>query len=288
MHRAVVRRARRSRATRPGRGGQSWPGSTSPPGSSTRCPPPAGTPAAGFRPHRQTRLTLDADTTAALQAAARAHGLTLATVLYGAWALSVGALTGSAATCVVGTTVSGRDADVAGLDGPSACSSRRCRTAWPGLRRTPLAEVLRRGQDARTRLGDHQQVRLGDLARAAGHAELFDTLVVVENYVRPGVQVDVVDAVHYPVALIVVPGAELELVLKHDEARVGDDAAELVLAQLRRTLETLAADPTTPVAGDHAARGRPNPSTSRSPSTARRRWSAGSPRRSRAHPTPSR
>jgi amino acid adenylation domain-containing protein len=215
--------------------------------------PREGRPDRPARPHRHTRLVLDAAATAALQDGARADGLTLGTLLTGAWGLVVGALTGSR-DVVVGSTVSGRAADVEGIEDAVGLfiSTLPARLRWsPG---EPLSAVLRRLQDAQTALLDHQQVRLVDLHRLAGLPELFDSLVVVENYPREqrgdGLalhEVEVLDAVQYPLALIVAPGRELELTLKHDPARVSDEAAALVLAQVRRTLAALA-DLAAPVA----------------------------------------
>jgi amino acid adenylation domain-containing protein len=202
----------------------------------------------GFRPHRQVRFTLDERTTSALLASAREHGLTLGTVLHGAWGLLLGGLTGSP-DVVFGSTVSGRDAAVAGLEDAVGLfiATLPTRMRWaPG---ESLATVLRRTQDTRTALLDHQQVRLGDVQRATGLPELFDSLLVVENYRRPsGVRIDVVDAVHYPIALIASTGRELEFTLKHDAARVSAEAAGIVVAQLRRTLTALADDLAAPVA----------------------------------------
>ncbi|GLZ55908.1 non-ribosomal peptide synthetase [Actinomycetospora sp. NBRC 106378] len=211
-------------------------------------------PEGGVRPHRQIRHHLDATTTRRLTRAARQRGLTLGTLLHGAWGLTVGALTGSR-DLVVGSTVSGRDA---GLDGIGEAvglfiNTVPVRVTWaPGDTAT---DVLQRLQDRRTDLLDHADVPLGALQRALGHGELFDSLVVVENYPPPGGSTDVtvagvgvVDAVHYPVALIAAAGDDTVLTLKHDPARVSPDAAALVLAQLARTLDALAADLETTVA----------------------------------------
>ncbi len=204
--------------------------------------------------HEQVRLTVGEATARALTTVARGRGLTLGTVLHGAWGLVVGRLTG-ARDVVVGSTVSGRDG---ALDGIADAVGLFINTVPQRVRWAPGesgAEVLARLQDARTRLLDHDGVRLADLQREHG-GELFDSLVVVENYPHPEdddaaltvERIDVVDAVHYPVALLAAPGDELVLTLKYDPTRVGHDAAALMTAQLRRTLEGLAADLDAPVA----------------------------------------
>ncbi|WP_433799504.1 amino acid adenylation domain-containing protein [Actinomycetospora sp. CA-084318] len=211
-------------------------------------------PGGATPPHRQLRHELDAATTRRLTRTARQRGLTLGTLLHGAWGLTVGALTGSR-DLVVGSTVSGRDA---GLDGIGEAvglfiNTLPVRVTWaPG---DTAADVLHRLQQRRTDLLDHSDVPLGALQRALGHGELFDSLVVVENYPPPTSSgavtvegVDVVDAVHYPLALIAATGEDTVLTLKHDAARVSDDAAQLVLDLLARTLAALAADLDTTVA----------------------------------------
>ena len=200
----------------------------------------------GSGPHRAVRLVLDPAATAALREGARTHGLTLGAVLHGAWGLVVGALTGER-DVVFGSTVSGRDADVDGIEDAVGLfiSTLPVRMRWsPG---EPLGAAVARLSAAQAALLDHQQVRLSDLHRLAGLPELFDSLVVIENYPRAQLSdglvlrgVEVIDAVHYPLALIVATGDELELTLKHDPARVSDEAAALVVAQLRRTLDALA------------------------------------------------
>ncbi|WP_308258913.1 non-ribosomal peptide synthetase [Pseudonocardia sp. H11422] len=216
-----------------------------------------GPPPGGPAPGRHTRLgfTLDERTTAVLVAGARAHGLTLGTVVHGAWGLVLGQLTGRR-DVVFGSTVSGRDADVDGLESAVGLfiNTLPLRLRWqPG---ESLAATLRRLQDAQTGLLDHQQIGLGEVQRLAGLPELFDTLVVVENYPRDQVPaaglrvegVQVLDAVHYPVALIAGTGVQLDLVLKYDPARVPVDAAALLVDQLRRVLDALATDLDAPVA----------------------------------------
>ncbi|MEJ8277563.1 amino acid adenylation domain-containing protein [Pseudonocardia spirodelae] len=208
-------------------------------------PPAPGTPEHRPRPpHAQRTLTLDAAATTALERAARARGVTVSTVLHTAWALTAGALTGSR-DVLVGSTVSGRDAAVDGIDGAVGLfvNTVPVRLRWaPG---EPLSAALHRMQDGRTAVLDHPQVRLAELQR--GRGELFDSIVVVENYAgaRPGLvtAVEVRDAVHYPLALIVRTGRETGVTLKHDTARVGDDAAALLLEVFGRTLSALVDEP---------------------------------------------
>ncbi|MFE7202706.1 amino acid adenylation domain-containing protein [Pseudonocardia alni] len=209
-------------------------------------PAPRTRPDGGDRPHAQRALTLDAGATAALDRAARARGVTPSTVLHTAWALTVGALTGSR-DVLVGSTVSGRDAAVDGIGEAVGLfvNTVPVRMRWaPG---EPPAAPLRRMQDGRTAVLDHPQVRLAELQR--GRGELFDSIVVIENYAAEQTAnglvtgVEVRDAVHYPLALVVRPGRETSVVLKHDTARVDDATAGLLLEMFERTLTALVTGP---------------------------------------------
>ncbi len=226
--------------------------------------PPGQGPETGARRgeglHEQCELVLDERRTAALTEQVRAHGITLSTLLHGAWGLVVGGLTGSG-DVLVGSTVSGRDAPVAGIDEAVGLfiNTLPVRVRFrPG---EPLGEPLRRLHASRAALLDHQQIGLGELQRLVrdgAAVEPFDTLVVVENHpqagdtaVDGGLRVhgeDVRDAVHYPLALLAGPGRELRLTLKYDADRVPAAAAALLVELLERHLDTFARAPRTPVA----------------------------------------
>ena len=82
------------------------------------------------------------------------------------------------------------------------------------------ATCCARIQDQRTALMPHEYLGLGELQQAAGHAPLFDTLFVLQNFVdadgfaalgdRHGItDASGVDATHYPLTLVVTPGPAL-------------------------------------------------------------------------------
>ncbi|MEV7551149.1 non-ribosomal peptide synthase/polyketide synthase [Amycolatopsis sp. NPDC089917] len=212
---------------------------------------------AARRPSR-VHLDLGERATAGLAAMARAHGLTLGTVLHGAWGLLLGGLTGRD-DVLFGSTVSGRDT---GADGLETAVGLYINTVPVRLRWSPaetVAAVLRRLQDEQAALLDHQHLGLGELQRVAGvgQDDLFDTLVVVENFPRDDERasetlrltgVEVTDAVHFPVALIATPGDDLAFSLKFDAARIDAVVAGQLAERFARLLETLTANPRLPVA----------------------------------------
>ncbi|WP_405994732.1 non-ribosomal peptide synthase/polyketide synthase [Streptomyces sp. NBC_00986] len=207
----------------------------------------------------QIRVELSERVTSRLAARARERGVTLGTLVQGAWGLLVGRMTGRE-DVLFGTTVAGRDAAVDGIESMIGLfiNTLPTRLRWaPG---DTLGGLLDRLQDEQSALLDHQHLGLADIQRATGHAgdgELFDTLVVFENYPggegAPGITdpsgtIAVAghafhDAVHYPLALIVKPGRRLDLRLKHHARRLDADAAQSLADRLTLILHALADDP---------------------------------------------
>ncbi|MFJ8141727.1 non-ribosomal peptide synthase/polyketide synthase [Streptomyces sp. NPDC096013] len=207
----------------------------------------------------QIRVELTERVTSRLAARARERGVTLGTLVQGAWGLLVGRMTGRE-DVLFGTTVAGRDAAVDGIESMIGLfiNTLPTRLRWaPG---DTLGALLDRLQEEQSALLDHQHLGLADIQRATGHAgdgELFDTLVVFENYPggegAPGITdptgtVAVAghafhDAVHYPLALIVKPGRRLDLRLKHHARRLDADAVQALADRLTLILHALADDP---------------------------------------------
>ncbi|MEV7615019.1 amino acid adenylation domain-containing protein [Streptomyces sp. NPDC089799] len=202
-------------------------------------------------------VELSAAETAALTERARRLGLTLAGVVQGAFGLVLGDVLGTR-DVVFGTTVSGRQAPVAGIETLVGLliNTVPARLAWTPEQ--PLASVLARFQEQQADLLEHQHLGLAEIQRAAGRTDLFDALVVVENLPGTGELTDpagtlritdsrISDGVHYPLALTVLPGQRLTLRLEHDRSRLDDRAARGFADRLRAVLDRLTADPELPV-----------------------------------------
>ena len=195
-------------------------------------------------------VALSAERTAALTACARRHGLTLNTLLQGAWALTLGTLT-DRQDVLFGTTVSGRTSEVDGVGAMIGLFANTVpvRVRWrPDV---PLAAVLADLQAQQAELSEHHYLGLGEVQRIAGLPELFDTLLVYESY-PVDIPAEVVGATHvgeghYPLALIVLPGESLRLQVEHDLARVDVRTVHLVTDLLPRLLDELATDLDRPV-----------------------------------------
>ncbi|MGP4086244.1 amino acid adenylation domain-containing protein [Streptomyces sp. KR55] len=203
-------------------------------------------------------VELSTDETADLAARARQLGLTLSSVVQGGFGLLLGDVVGSR-DVVLGTTVSGRQAAVEDVE---TLVGLLINTLPARLRWRPeqsLVDVLARFQDEQAELLDHQHVGLAQIQRAVGRGDLFEALVVVENLPDAGEPSDptgqvritgshIRDAVHYPLALTVLPGERLRLRLDHDPARLDAAAARRFADRLKGLLGQLVTDPFRPVA----------------------------------------
>lgn len=210
-------------------------------------------------PARQEYVELDVQTTAALVARGRRHGLTLNTLVQGAWGLVVGALTGRT-DVTFGAVVSGRPAE---LPGSASMVGLFINTLPVRVAARPgetLAAALGRLQSAQARLIDHQHIGLSRIQRAAGIGELFDSLLVFENYpLDPGALdlhaggmslrgLDVSDSTHYPLSLVVIPGDKLRLRVEHRPERLTTQTAATVGPRVLTLLRSMAESLDRPVA----------------------------------------
>ncbi|WP_250029477.1 non-ribosomal peptide synthetase [Paractinoplanes maris] len=216
-----------------------------------------GAPGTAVLP-RVVERVLDEPATDRLTRAARSHGLTLNTVVQGAWALLLAELTGRD-DVVFGATVSGRPAALPGVEDMVGLFIN---TVPVRVRLDPAESwvaLLHRVQREQAALLDHQYVGLADIQRLAGLGDLFDTLTVFESYptgtavpaagelsVSGGIPVD---ATHYPLSLVVVPHATLRLRLEHRPDLYDAEAAAKLLSRLHALLDAFTATPSLTLAG---------------------------------------
>ncbi|MFE2058431.1 amino acid adenylation domain-containing protein [Streptomyces sp. NPDC059446] len=167
--------------------------------------------------------TLSAELSDLLRETAKAHGVTLNTVLTGAFGLLLGAHTGRS-DAVFGVTVSGREGeDLAGIVGVLLNTVPMWTRARPDA---TAREYLAAVQAARVEAMDHEHLGLGEIQRASGHDTLFDNLFVLQNFLDldafaemnaghgiTAVQAD--DSTHYPYTWVVTPGDRLTVKLEH-------------------------------------------------------------------------
>ncbi|WP_166459618.1 non-ribosomal peptide synthetase [Amycolatopsis pithecellobii] len=176
-------------------------------------------PGASRVPERpgKIRIDLPADR---LYARARAEGLTINTVVQGLWGQVLARLTGRD-DVVFGATVSGRPAELSGVDSMVGLFINTVPV------RVRTDEPLRDLQAANSALLEHQYLGLTEIQRGTG--DLFDTLIVFENYPidsdavgesenRAGIRishVEVDDATHYPLTLAVAAEKALSVAFEY-------------------------------------------------------------------------
>lgn len=126
----------------------------------------------------------------------------------------LGRLTGRT-DVVFGTTVSGRPADVPGIESMIGLFVNTVPVRVRAEPALPVGVLLDRVQAEQAALLDHQHLGLAEVQRQVGLGELFDTLTVIENYPdeddEPAaglrlVEVEDDDATHYPLTLVAHPG----------------------------------------------------------------------------------
>ncbi|WP_328408500.1 amino acid adenylation domain-containing protein [Streptomyces violaceus] len=190
--------------------------------------------------------TLSAEQSELLRDAARVHGVTLNSVLTGAFGLLLGAHTGRS-DAVFGVTVSGRDGE--GLDGIVGVLLNTVPTWTRARPDESVREYLSAVQTARVEAMEHEHLGLGEIQRASGHDTLFDNLFVLQNFLdmdafaemnaRHGItSVQADDSTHYPFTWVVTPGDRLTVKLEY---RDGDTAgARRLLDDFLSVLQDLA------------------------------------------------
>ncbi|GAA1979897.1 non-ribosomal peptide synthase/polyketide synthase [Kitasatospora viridis] len=206
------------------------------------------------------RAAVPAATTRALEELARSAGLTLNTLVQGAWAVLLSRLSGRSEV-VFGTTVSGRPPELAGAEAITGLfiTTLPTRVTVPG--RGSTLDWLRHLQQTQSEDRRHGHLPLGRLAAATELPErvaLFDSIVVFENYPVDGdlaaahglrmTGLDGVETTNYPLNLIAYPGPELTLRFGYDPGLLDAATVERLAEYLTVLLTGLAADPHRPPA----------------------------------------
>ncbi|MER6623335.1 non-ribosomal peptide synthase/polyketide synthase [Streptomyces sp. NPDC000931] len=208
---------------------------------------------------RRTVIEIDEALSAELTELARRHGLTLNTVVQGAWATLLSRLTGRD-DVVFGSTVSGRPAEVQGVERMVGLFINTLPVRVRLEPHEPVRELLGRIQEQQSALMAYPHLRLSDVQRLTGLGELFDTATVFENYPAPPAglgaepgEVEVgddrtSDATHYPLALCAsMRGASLRLRIDHRLDVFDARSVDGLVDQLVRWLRALVTDPDQPV-----------------------------------------
>ncbi|MFF1381215.1 amino acid adenylation domain-containing protein [Streptomyces sp. NPDC058308] len=224
----------------------------------TRLAPASAGTAVG-RPGRET-VTLGREFSDRLRTFAREQGVTLTTVLQTAWGLLLGKLTGRR-DVVFGCPVSGRPAEV---DGVESMIGQLGTTIPVRVRHTQdqtTADLLAQVHAESVALAEHHYVGLPEIQRAVGVGELFDTMLVMENFplssrkrtpLAPGLDlagVDITDATHYALTVIVIPDDEITIGIGYQPRAFDESAVRDYGRWLRHLLKEIVDDPARPALG---------------------------------------
>ncbi|RQR58189.1 amino acid adenylation domain-containing protein [Burkholderia sp. Bp9002] len=211
-------------------------------------------PARGPALHARRDVALTRAASGAIEQLARDAGVTPSTVFDAAWALLL-ARSGVGADVAFGVTLSGRSSGAPGADAMIGLFINTLPLRVTLAPAQTVRGLLARVQQALAELHASEHERLSDILRAAGADtnDLFDTLVVFENYpvegdfAAPGGLVFARPEYHehtnYPVTLAVIPGERFELRLEYDANRYPDAQAAALVERLARLVERFAATP---------------------------------------------
>ena len=205
--------------------------------------------------YRRVARAIGADRSSALQAFGREQQVTLNTVVQGAWAVVLGRYTGDR-DVLFGATVTTRPSSLDGVDRMVGLflNSIPVRVQLRDTASTP--EWLRSLQREQSETRAHEATPLADIQRWSELAQgtaLFDSLLVFENYpvarrtlTAGGVSfggIEIIERTHYPLTLVAIPGAQLELRAIYDATRFHEAAVERLLAHLETVLADIADRP---------------------------------------------
>ncbi len=186
---------------------------------------------------------------------ARGHGLTLNTVVQGAWAVVLSRLA-RRRDVVFGAVVSGRPADLPGAEQVVGLfiNTVPVRVRLDGGQ--SVLQLLTGLQERQSELISHHHLGLPEIQKMDGAD--FDTIVVFENYADAATKADSPSglsltlrefhqATPYALTLGVLPGESLDTVLEYQPEVVDAEVAKRALHRLARVLERMIAEPGAPV-----------------------------------------
>ncbi|WP_426576153.1 amino acid adenylation domain-containing protein [Xenorhabdus stockiae] len=204
----------------------------------------------------EQQLTVQGNAYEQLKSTCRTHGITLNVALQFAWHKLLHIYTGDAQT-MVGTTVSGRDIPVAGIESSVGLYINTLPLAVEWKPTDSVVTVLHNIQKTIADLNSHSAVSLAGLQ--SDGERLFQSLLVFENYPaameaenQSSIEQTLtfrraVEKVDYPLSLIAYEqGNRLVIKFNYGKNWLEDEQAQRLLGQLERILHALACHPEQP------------------------------------------
>ncbi|GER90194.1 hypothetical protein KDW_43560 [Dictyobacter vulcani] len=208
-------------------------------------------------------VRLTAETTQRLQQLARQHKLTLNSIMQSAWALLLSHYSGQD-DIVFGITVSGRPAEVAGVETMVGLFINSLPLRIQIEPQMPVLDWLKSVQNLQTEVRQYEYSPLAQIqgwSDVARGTSLFESLLVFENYPIASstssqaseasleVQsVNMVEQTNYPLTIFAFPGHQVMLKLVYDSAHFAPDTIERMLTHLQHILENIASNVEQPLA----------------------------------------
>jgi amino acid adenylation domain-containing protein len=206
----------------------------------------------------EVRCRLDAERTAALRALASAHGLTLSTVVQTIWGLALARYNNSD-DVVFGAVVSGRPAEVPGIERMVGLFINTIPLRITLADGVGFLDLAREVQESFVEAERHAFLPLVEIQdRSERKGNLFDHVVVFENYpLEPGLRnldatrklgfeiegIELAEATHYDLTVIVTPGDELELKLVFDPAVFPEESVRRLGERCQNVVSQILDDP---------------------------------------------
>ena len=196
-------------------------------------------------------------TTRALTDLARSHHTTINTVLQAGWAQLLMWLTGQH-DVAFGAAVSGRPTELPGAESMVGLLINTVPVRATITAATTTRELLNQLQHAHNHTLEHQHLALSAIHRVTGHDQLFDTLLVYENYpvdtaALTGAHEFAVtemtthESTHYPLTLEARSGHQLGLRVEYNTNIFDADTIQTLITRLQRVLVAMTADPNAPL-----------------------------------------
>ena len=199
---------------------------------------------------------LPADLTGALHEFAKSRRLTMSTLMQGAWALLLSRYSGRP-DVVFGVTVSGRPPEMSGVESMVGIFINVLPLRVAVNEESLLVPWLEQIQETLVSLRDFESVPLSRIeawSEVPRGTPLVASIVTVQNLPfvnslkqragRLGIEsARYLEQTHYPLAVTVVPGAELSIKIAFDAGRFDSAAIDRAIGHLCNLLEQMARDP---------------------------------------------
>ncbi|HEY0606584.1 MAG TPA: amino acid adenylation domain-containing protein, partial [Herpetosiphonaceae bacterium] len=212
-------------------------------------------PDAGEARYTDQHGVVDEQTTAALQALARQHGLTLNTVVQGAWALLLSRYSGEP-DVVFGATVAGRPADLPGVETMVGLFINTLPVRIHVPQQKTVLAWLQQVQQQQTELRQYEYsplVQVQSWSEVPRGQPLFESLFAFENYPvgnaaaeqddTPALMIANMEGqerTNYPLTIVAAPGPELSLRITFDNRRFDAATITRMIGHLQTILAGIA------------------------------------------------